>query len=195
MPTKKTRLKVKSSLTPKIRDRIMLDPDSNCQAGSGSVFGIRILKVKLSYKNPLFPQIFHDFHVFLKLYQIKVLCFIKYLRYLIGWKQKLNIYFLGWKLKFLPNFSFCLWKICFLLPGSKSGIWIRIEEKNPGSGSVKNESGSETLVKSAIKFTFWAVLCVKSNVTFIELRRRRQIQGLWWICPLKNGETQMLWKP
>ena len=43
---------------------IRMDPDSNCQAGSesGSVYGIRILKVKLSLKTPLFPQIFHDFH-------------------------------------------------------------------------------------------------------------------------------------
>ena len=40
------------------------DPDSNCQTGSGSVFGIRIRKVKLSYKNPLFPQIFNDFQLF-----------------------------------------------------------------------------------------------------------------------------------
>jgi len=46
------------------RIRIRVDPDSNCQAGS--VFGIRIriLKVKLNYKNPLFPQIFHDIHLF-----------------------------------------------------------------------------------------------------------------------------------
>ena len=42
------------------------DPDPG---GSGSVFGsrIRILKVKLSYKNPLFQQNFHDFHLFLKM--------------------------------------------------------------------------------------------------------------------------------
>ena len=47
------------------------DADSNSQTGSlsGSVFGIwiQILKVKLSYKNPLFPQIFNDFHLFLKM--------------------------------------------------------------------------------------------------------------------------------
>ena len=56
-------------LVPVFRIRIRLDPDSNCQTGSGSVFGIRIriLKVKLSYKNPLFPQILNDFHLFLKM--------------------------------------------------------------------------------------------------------------------------------
>ena len=48
------------------------DPDpggsgSNRQAGSGSVFGIRILQVKLSYKNTLFQPIFHDFHLILKM--------------------------------------------------------------------------------------------------------------------------------
>ena len=52
---------------PVFRIRIRLDPDSNCQTGSGSVFGIRILKVKLSYKNPLFSQIFNDFHLLLKI--------------------------------------------------------------------------------------------------------------------------------
>ena len=53
--------------------RIRLDPDSNCQ------IRIRILKVKLSYKNPLFPQIFNDFHLFFKMirYQIKVLFLMK----------------------------------------------------------------------------------------------------------------------
>ena len=56
-----------------------LDPDSNCQTGSGSVFGIRIriLKVKLSYKNPFFPQIFNDIHLFLKMILSKSSLFIK----------------------------------------------------------------------------------------------------------------------
>jgi len=54
-----------------------VDPDSNRQAGSGSVSGIRILLVKLSYKNPHFQPIFHDFHLFKKMigrYHIKVPC-------------------------------------------------------------------------------------------------------------------------
>ena len=59
--------------------RIRVDPDSNCQAGSGSVIGIRIriLKVKLSYKNPPFPQIFHDFLLFLKMIPDKSSLFTK----------------------------------------------------------------------------------------------------------------------
>jgi len=65
--------------------RIRLDPDSYCQAGS--VFGIRIriLKVKLSYKNLLFPQIFHDFHLSLKMLPNKSSLFNKIPgTYLIG---------------------------------------------------------------------------------------------------------------
>ena len=67
-----------------LRIRIRVDPDSNRLAGSGSVFGIRIriLQVKLSYKTPLFQQIFHNFQLFLKIigtYQIKVPCLLKYL--------------------------------------------------------------------------------------------------------------------
>ena len=72
---------------PVFRIRIRVDPNSNYQAGSGSVFGIRILKVKLSYKNPLFPQIFHNFHLFFKMIPYlpnKSSLFNKIPTYLIG---------------------------------------------------------------------------------------------------------------
>ena len=52
-------------LRPFLVETSVPDPDSNRQAGSGSVFGIRILEVKLSFKKPL--QKFHDFHFILKL--------------------------------------------------------------------------------------------------------------------------------
>ena len=45
---------------------IRVDPDSNCQAGSESGSGIRILKVKLSYKNPFFHTFFMIFTYFTK---------------------------------------------------------------------------------------------------------------------------------
>ena len=62
------------------------DPDSNCRAGCGSVFvfGIRLLKVELMYKNPLSPHIFHDFHLFLKMIPNKSSLFNKIGAYLIG---------------------------------------------------------------------------------------------------------------
>ena len=71
------------------RIRIRVDPDSNCQAGSGSVFGFRILKVKLSYKNPLFPKKFHDFHLALKMIPNKSSLFNKIPRYLLENKNKI----------------------------------------------------------------------------------------------------------
>ena len=115
--------------------RIRVDPDSNCQAGSGSVFGIRIMEVKLSYKNPLFPKKFHDFHWFLKMIQKKSSLFNK-IQYLLNWlKTKIKYLLFGLKTKISP-------KILFLpLDVFASGL----EKKNPGSGTVKNESGSETL--------------------------------------------------
>jgi len=121
------------------RIRIRVDPDSNCQAGSGSVFGIRILKVKLSYKNPLFSQFFLDFHLFLKMTPNKSSLFNKIPTWLV--ENKIPVLF-GLKTKISPKILFLLWKICFLVPGSWSGI--RIGGENPGSGSVKNESGSES---------------------------------------------------
>jgi len=124
------------------RIRIRLDPDSNCHAGSGSVFGIRILKVKLSYKNPPFPQIFHDFHLFLKMIPNKSSMFNK-IRYLLDWlKTKIKYLLFGLITKISPKIFFAL---------EKSGIRIRNPDpdwgKSPGSGSVKNESGSDTLNK------------------------------------------------
>ena len=105
------------------RIRIRLDPDSNCHAGS--VFGIRILKVKLSYKNPLFPKKFHDFHLFLKMIPNKSSLFNKIGTYLLDWlKTKIKYLHFGLKTKFLPKFCFCLRKIGFLLPRSGSG-WVK----------------------------------------------------------------------
>jgi len=71
-----------------------VDPDSNRQAESGSVFGIqiRILEVKLSYKNPLFQQTLHDFHLFFKMIANESPLFNKKKPTLLVEK---NTYFLG----------------------------------------------------------------------------------------------------
>ena len=52
--------------------------------------------------------------------------------------------------KFSLNFALAFEKM-FFLPGSRSGI--RIGKKIPGSGSVKNESGSATLWQENLKLT------------------------------------------
>ena len=113
------------------RIRIRVDPDSNCQTGSGSVFGIRTLTVKLSYKNPLFPQMFHDFHFFLKK-GTKQKASVLYNTYLLDWlKTKIKYLLFGLKTEISTKILLLpLKKMCFL---SGSGL-----QKNPGSGSVKN---------------------------------------------------------
>ena len=55
------------------------DPDP---VGSG--FKFPGWKVKLSYKNPLFQQNFHDFHLFLKMVPNKSSLFNKIGTYLLG---------------------------------------------------------------------------------------------------------------
>ena len=113
-------------LPPVFRIRIQiarLDPDPYLE--SGSVFGIRIriLKVKLSYKNPLFPQIFHDFHLFLKLIPNKSSLFNKIPTWLVENKNKIPTFWVENK-NFSKNFVFALE---ILFPGF--GIRIRIGEK------------------------------------------------------------------
>jgi len=100
---------------------------------------IRILEVKLSYKNPLFPQIFNDFHLFLKMigtdtFQIKVLCLIKYL---LDWlKTKIKYLLFGKEKKISPKTLLLpLIKLvfCCLDPDLESGLEnksrIRIRRK------------------------------------------------------------------
>jgi len=114
------------------RIRIRWAPNSNCRTGSGSVFGIRIriMKVKLSYKNPLFPQTFHDIHLFLKMIPNKSSLFNKILTWLDENKNKIGTVLTLWveNKNFSQNFVFAFEKMCFL-PGSglqkKSRIRIR----------------------------------------------------------------------
>ena len=109
-----------------------LDPYS--ESGSGSWKWNWAIKVHFFHK---FFMIF-TYPVFLKWYQIKVLCLIKYLpvRYLLDWlKTKLNTYFWVENKNFAQNLVFAfdkVWLFC-LEPGSGSGkkskSRIRIRKK------------------------------------------------------------------
>ena len=81
---------------------------------TGSVFGIRtrILQVKLSYKNPLFQQIFHDFHLFLKMIPNKSYLLNKIPTFLVENKNEIPFYFDENK-NFSQNFVIVFEKMCF----------------------------------------------------------------------------------
>ena len=90
--------------------------------------------MKLSYKNPLFQQIFHDFHKFLKMIPNKSSLFNK----IPTVPDRLKKLLFGLKTKISPKIL--LLPLIFFFFAR-----IRIRNKIPGSGSVKNESGSATL--------------------------------------------------
>jgi hypothetical protein len=97
------------------------------QAGSGSVFGIRILKVKLRYKHPLFQQIFHNLHIFERIIKFKSSLFSK--RPIFSLKTK-NIYrtFLVENKSLSKNLVFVFVKMCLLLgsgSASQSSVLYR----------------------------------------------------------------------
>ena len=111
------------------------DPDGSVfksPPGSGSSKGYWAIK------NPLFMLIINDLHLILK-HSTRETFLVRE-----------NTYFSGWKTNFPQYFCNCLCKnFVFFLPGSGSVLKSNpdpygIGEK-PGSGSVKNVYGSETL--------------------------------------------------
>ena len=91
-----------------------------CGSGFKSPGWIRLLQVKLSYKNPLFQQLFRDLHLFLKMIPNKSSLFNEIPTFLVETK-------ISPKILLLP-----LKKWVFALDPDPD--W----EKIPGSGSVKN---------------------------------------------------------
>jgi len=87
--------------------------------------------VKLSYKNPLFPQIFHDFHLFFKMIPNKRSMFNKIHRYLLDWfKTKIKYLLFRLITKIYPKIFFPLEKLvfCFLDPDPD---WGKVLDPDP----------------------------------------------------------------
>jgi len=119
-----------------------LDPDPYSES--------RSRKWNWAKKNPLFPQIFYDFHLFLRMIPNRSSMFTKKPTWLVENKNKIPTFYVDNK-NFSQHFFFALEKLvfCCLDPDPGSGSGIRNPDpdwgKSPGSWSVKNESGSETL--------------------------------------------------